>query len=258
VGAAIGAIIVGAPTGAALGWIGTVIAEPSADVPVSEFGPATVAGGATPALPISNDPKGIPVRATPPDVTGVVDVADVVVLVLLQGPEVPGTVGVPDVTAPIDVPIVVAVEVPIDVPIVAPMDPFVTPPPSKTEVEPEIGVVGGAMIAHGDALPVIPAEVPSAPDSSGLTPPVDSSVEPKGIPVGPTVLVVAPSGDVAPMLGVVVVAICANAMFQPNSAGIVTASNARRMSHLLMQAGSVEPHDPGLEIARNDALVRLS
>jgi hypothetical protein len=99
--------------------------------------------------------------------------------------------------------------------------------------------------------------VPNAPESSGLTPGVDSSVEPSGIPVAPTVLVVVPSGDVAPMLGVVV-AICAKAMFQPNSAGIVNASNARRMSHLLMQAGSVEPHDPGLEVARNDALVRLS
>jgi hypothetical protein len=104
---------------------------------------------------------------------------------------------------------------------------------------------------------VIPGCVPNAPESSGLTPGVDNSVEPSGIPVGPTVLLVVPSGDVALMSGVVVV-ICAKAMFQPNRAGIVNASNARRMGHLLMQAGSVEPHDPGLEVARNDVLVRLS
>jgi hypothetical protein len=201
-----GAIIVGAPTGATVGSVGTVIAAPNPDVPVSEFGAVTVVIGATPALPISSEPKGIPVRATPPAVSGAVDVAVAVVVVLPQGPEVPGTVGVPDVTAPIDVPIVVAVVVPIEVPTVAPIVPFVTPPPSKTEVEPEIGVVGGAMIAHGDTVPTNPVvEVPNAPESRGLTPPVDSSVEPKGIPVGPTVPVVVPSGEVAPMLGIVVV-----------------------------------------------------
>lgn len=180
-------------------------------MPVSEFGAVTVVIGATPALPISNEPKGIPVRATPPVVSGAVDVAVAVVVVLPQGPEVPGTVGVPDVTAPIDVPIVVAVVVPIEVPAVVPIDPVVIPPPSKTEVEPETGVVGGAIIEHGDeppvmlVVPVMPVLVPNAPESRGLTPGVESSVEPMGIPVGATVPVVAPSGEVAPMLGIVVV-----------------------------------------------------
>jgi hypothetical protein len=235
-GGAIGPIIVGAPTGATVGWVGTVIAAPSPDVPVSELGAVTVVIGATPALPISYEPIGIPVRATPPAVSGAVDVAVEAVVVLPQAPDVPGTVGVPDVTAPIDVPIVVVVAVPIDVP--ADVDSPVIPPPSKTEVEPEIGVVGGAIIVHGDALPVMlvepvmPVLVPNAPESRGLTPGVESSVEPMGIPVGATVPEVAPSGVVAPMLGMVVVAICANAIFGPSNTGIVSASNARRMSHL--------------------------
>lgn len=235
-GGAIGAIIVGAPTGAMVGWVGVVIVAPSDDVPVSEFGPVTVVMGLTPALPISYEPIGIPVRATPPAVSGAVDVAVEVVVVLPQVPDVPGTVGVPDVTAPIDVPIVVVVAVPIDVPAV--VESVVIPPPSKTEVEPEIGVVGGAIIEHGEeppvmlVVPVMPVLVPNAPESSGLTPGVESSVEPMGIPVGATVPDVVPSGVVAPMLGVVVVAICANALFQPSNTGIVSASNARRMSHL--------------------------
>jgi hypothetical protein len=214
-------------------------------VPVSEFGAVTVVIGATPALPISYEPSGIPVRATPPAVSGAVDVAVAVVVVLPQGPEVPGTVGVPAVTAPIDVPIVVVVVVPIDVPAVVPIDPVVIPPPSKTQVEPEIGVVGRAIIEHGDELPVMPVLVPNAPESRGLTPGVESSVEPMGIPVGATVPVVVPSGEVAPMLSIVVVAICAKAIFEQNT-GIVSASNARRMSHLLQKAGSSRAARSGL------------
>lgn len=128
--AAGGAIIVGAPTGAMLGSVGDVIVESTDDVPASEFGAVTVVIGLTPALPISYEPSGMPVRAAPPVVSGVVDVADEAVVVLPHGPDVPGTVGVPDVTAPIDVPIVVVVGVPIVVPVVAPIVPVVMPPPS--------------------------------------------------------------------------------------------------------------------------------
>jgi hypothetical protein len=53
VDAAGGAIIVGAPTGAMVGWVGAAMVESTDDVPASEFGAVTVVIGLTPALPIS-------------------------------------------------------------------------------------------------------------------------------------------------------------------------------------------------------------
>jgi hypothetical protein len=136
-------------------------------VPASELGPAKVVGGLTPGLLIWYELRGMPARAAPPAVNGVVDVAVEAVVVLPHGAdvpdpmtEVPTSVGAPDVTAPIDVPVVAAAMVPIEVPVDAGVVPVVNPPPSKTEVvELVSGVVGGDMIEHGDALVTMP-EVP--------------------------------------------------------------------------------------------------
>lgn len=277
-----GAIIVGAPTGAVLGSSGTVMAAPKPDVPARELGPARVVGGLTPGLLIWNELRGIPARAAPPAVSGVVDVAvEAVVVLPLPHPdvpdpitEVPTSVGAPAVTAPIDVPVVAAAMVPIEVPVDPGVVPVVSPPPSKTEVvELVSGVVGADVIEHGDALVtmpdmpavfvlamLVPFAVPYAPEPIGLTPGVVISVEPSGSPVGATVPPVIPRGEVASRLGTVVVSICANALFQPSNTGIVSASNARRMSHLFVfkQTGSIRAHHPGSVIAKNDAVVRLS
>jgi hypothetical protein len=249
-------------------------------VPASELGPAKVDGGLTPALLIWYELKGTPVRATPPAVSGVVDVAVEAVVAPPHGAEVlpdpisgvSDPVGAPDVTAPIDVPVVLAAMVPIDVPVVAGVVPVVNPPPSKTEVvELASGVVGALMSEHGEpvlTMPEVPAvfvsgmlvpfAVPYAPEPIGLRPGVVISVEPSGSPVGATVPPVIPRGEVASRLGTVVVSICANAVFQPNSTGIVSASNARRMSHLFKQTGSIRAHDPGRGIARDELAARLS
>jgi hypothetical protein len=63
----------------------------------------------------------------------------------------------------------------------------------------------------------------------GLTPGDAISVEPKGMPVGETVeLVVMPSGEVAPMLGVglTIPLTCALAALQTTSAGRTAATSA--------------------------------
>jgi hypothetical protein len=277
VDAADGAIIVGAPTGVVVGSVGTVIVAPKPDVPASEFGPTKVVGGLTPGLLIWNELRGTPARAAPPGVIGVVDVVEAVVVLSHPGVpdpimEVPASGGAPDVTAPIDVPVVAAAMVPIAVPVDVGVVPVVNPPPSNAEVEPEIGVVGGVMIEHGDPVltmpevPVVfvlgmlvPFAVPYAPEPIGLTPGVVISVEPSGSPVGATVSPVIPRGEVASRLGTVVVSICAKAEFQPNSTEIVSASNARRMSHLFFkQTESVRAHDPGRGIARDELPACLS
>jgi hypothetical protein len=210
-------------------------------VPASEFGAVTVVIGLTPPLLISNEPNGMPVRETPPDATGAVELAVIPVLLPPHGAEVPGTVGVPVVTVvpTLAAPVVDKSLVPIGVvpraDAVVPMadsdeSPVAMPPPSKSVVEPDEIVVDGAIIEQGDVIVVMPV-VPTVL-SNGLTPGVESSVEPNGIPVGATLPSVEPSGDVALMLGVVVVANCAKAIFEANNAGIVNASNARRMGHL--------------------------
>jgi hypothetical protein len=121
--------------------------------------------GLTPALPISNEPNGIPTRATPPGVVGDVAATDEALLpaVVPHGPDI---AVVPGIDAPVPTPI---------------------PPPSKVVVEPGIA---------DDALPVIE-------QGNGLSPGGVSSVAPMVVPVGATDEPgVMPSGEVAPMLGV--------------------------------------------------------
>jgi hypothetical protein len=118
--------------------------------------------GLTPPLPISKEPNGIPVRATPPGVTGDVAANDALEVVP-HGPDAGVLPGI-DIPAPIPI-----------------------PPPSKVVVEPDIAdnvlpVVGqGNGLSPGDASCVAPIGIPvGATDEPGVM----------------------PSGDVAPMVGV--------------------------------------------------------
>jgi len=133
--------------------------------------------GLTPPLPISKEPKGIPVRATPPGVVGDVAAKDEPLLLEVV-PLVPDIEVLPDIDAPAPIPI---------------------PPPSYVVVAPDIPDIGLPI-----AEPIVPEPViPIMPLGSGLSPGEVSSVAPRGIPVGGTAEPgPMPSGDVAPMLGV--------------------------------------------------------
>jgi hypothetical protein len=191
----------------------------------------------TPRLPISIEPKGIPVGAPPPGVVGIVDV-DVGVDddAMLVEPEphipdipevssIPEAVDVPggiDICDDVDVPgivvgsVVVAVgSVPVapDVamlPVVAAVAgaalPAAAPPPSKLAVDPNVPDADSPPVEHAVPLVVMAplvgiAIVPvTLPVGAGLTPAELISVAPIGSPVVPTI----PSGEVAPSEGTAV------------------------------------------------------
>jgi hypothetical protein len=162
------------------------------------LGVGTTTNGLTPALPISTEPNGIPVRAT---VLGDVDDIAPVDEALLLVPQIAALPGN---------------EVPVPTPI---------PPPSNV-VEPDIPDAGLPM-----AEQVVPAPAnPVVPLVAGLIPDVASSVAPIGIPVGETGEPEAmPSGEVAAIPGVPIPPTCAKAGFQPRSAARVAAISARRI-----------------------------
>ena len=138
-----------------------------------ELGVGTTTKGLTPALPISTEPNGIPVRATLPD--AIEDIAAVdEALPLGLTPQItplPGN------------------EVAIPSPI---------PPPSYV-LAPDIPDERPPIAKHVVPTPVIPA----VPSVSGLSPGDASSVAPKGIPVGGTEAPgTMPSGEVAAIPGI--------------------------------------------------------
>ena len=178
-------------------------------------------------MPISVEPNGIPVRATPPDTVGVVEVGVDDDATLLEPephiPDIPAVSSVPDVVdtpdvlkgseefeipdddpdiavlpdiAPLAVPAVAGAPVPTPIPI---------PPPSKLVVDPNI--VDGEVPTVEHAVPLLVLGiviVPVTPVAAGLSPPEMISVDPSGIPVGPTdVPGPCPSGEVTPRVGVV-------------------------------------------------------
>ena len=192
-------------------------------------GIGTVGVPLTPRLPISVEPNGSPVRATPPGVVGVVDVGvdddatlpepephipdipavssvpEVVdtpdVLKGFEEFEIPDDADDPDIAvlpdiAPLAVPAVAGAPVPTPIPI---------PPPSKLVVDPNI--VDGEVPTVEHAVPLLVLGiviVPVTPEGAGLSPPEMISVDPSGIPVGPTdVPGPCPSGEVTPSVGVV-------------------------------------------------------
>jgi hypothetical protein len=156
--------------------------------------------GLTPALPISNEPNGIPVRAAPPGVTGdVAAIDDALLLVVPHGPDAAVLPGI-DIPAPIPI-----------------------PPPSKVDVELDMA---------DDVLPVVG-------QGNGLSPGEASCVAPIGIPAGamdePGVM---PSGDVAPMVGVRLT--CARAGGAIVSAIVAIKSERCFIEHSISDSGAIK------------------
>jgi hypothetical protein len=161
----------------------------------------------TPALLISDESSGMPVRGTPPTVIGEVDdgVDDAMTL-LEPDPHIPDR---PDVSMAADdvgaiaaaMPGVAAV-VPAIPPVAGAAEPAPVPPPSNMADDPNISVGPDPTVEHTAPL-LGRAIVPVAGAASGLTPPAGTSVAPSGIPVGETgEPAPSPSGDVASVVGV--------------------------------------------------------
>jgi hypothetical protein len=202
----------------------------------------TVAAELTPRLPISVDPNGIPVRATPPGVVGDVDVGVEDETMLLDPephiPDMPEVSSIPDVVdIPDDVDIPDIAIVP-DVAAVAVAGvPTPIPPPSKLVVDPNIDDGAVPMVEHVVLLLGI-AIVPVASPGAGLTPGDAISVEPRGMPVGETAEPVPiPSGEVAPMVGVglAIPLTCAMATLQTSSVGRIAAISEILIGLLLLK-----------------------
>ena len=210
-----------------MGSVGSATLGPTVPTTGDTVGVGTAGVPLIPRLPISVEPNGIPVRATPPDTVGVVEVGVDDDATLLEPephiPDVPAVSSVPEVVdtpdvlkgseefeipdddpdiavlpdiAPLAVPAVAGAPVPTPIPI---------PPPSKLVVDPNI--VDGEVPTVEHVVPLLVlgiVMVPVTPVGAGLSPPEMISVDPSGIPVGPTdVPGPAPSGEVAPRVGVV-------------------------------------------------------
>jgi hypothetical protein len=206
------------------GTVGRAAAGPTTPRVGDTPGVGTGAAELMPRLPISVESRGMPVRGTPPIVVGAVDdgVDDAVTLVepephIPDVPDVsmmPDAVAIPELTTVPDVPDAPDVaEIAGDMPgaaavlpaiaaVAGAVEPTAMPAPSKVEVDPNIWL--GAVPTVEQTVPLFGiAIVPVAGPASGLTPPVESSVAPRGIPVGETGDPVAlPSGEVASRLGV--------------------------------------------------------
>jgi hypothetical protein len=120
----------------------------------------------------------------------------------------------------------------------------VTPPPSKTEVEPDVPAVDVPIVALPipDVVPGLEPPIPKdvcgieppmpahcemtpVPEVDGLTPGDASSVAPRGTPAGATgEPVPMPSGDVIPSGEVPVPPTCAAAEPQPHPAAVMSAA----------------------------------
>src|SRR5580704_19470650 len=91
------------------------VVEHGMPLPIVEgfgLGAGTTSNGLTPALPISTEPNGIPVRAAPPG-----DVGDVAALLVKLLPQAPDSAALPGSDVPVPIPV---------------------PPPSKVVLEPDI------------------------------------------------------------------------------------------------------------------------
>jgi hypothetical protein len=246
-------VVVDEIAGASVGITGTAELGPTVPVMGNTLGSGTAGVEPTPRLLISNDPKGIPVRAPPPGVVGDVEVGldDAATLPepephipdipdVSSVPGDPEVIGISDVTViggNVDAPAVVVV---VDIAVVPEFAavagaavPTAIPPPSKLAVDPNISDGDVAAVEHAVALVVVGIViVPVTPVGSGLTPGDVISVLPSGIPVGePPEPVVMPSGEVAPIVGVGVTvpsncwSTCARAPLQTKSAGRTAATN---------------------------------
>jgi hypothetical protein len=193
----------------------------------------TAAAELTPRLPISVDPNGIPVRATPPDVIGEVGVDDEAMLPEPEPhiPDMPEVSSIPEVADIPDVP-----EVPGDA-LAGAAVPTAIPPPSKLVVDPNIDDGAVPMVEHV-VLPLGIAIVPVALPGAGLTPGDAISVEPRGMPVGETAEPVPRlSGEVAPIVGdgLAIPLTCAMATLQTSIVGKIAAINEILIGLLILK-----------------------
>ena len=240
----VGAVLVSAGGGAIVGTVGANGVGPTKPTIGDTVGVGTTGDALTPRLPISNEPNGMPVRATPPGVVGVVAVGVDDAITLFEPephiPDIPAVSRVPGVADTPDVPRMLDIPGDVDDPIIAALPAVVAvagaplpiptpiPPPSKLAVDPNIDDGAVPTVEHALPLDVLGiAIVPVTPVGAGLSPGEVSSVEPSGMPVGSTDAPgAAPSGDVALSVGVVAtVPTCATALLAANSAGIIAASN---------------------------------
>jgi hypothetical protein len=112
-----------------VGIVGTV---PTAPTVGDTLIIGTAAAELTPRLPISVDPNGIPVRAAPPGVVGVVDVGtDDEAMLLEPEPHMPDNPEVSIIPEVVEIPDVADIPDDVDIPDVAAVAlPIVIPPPS--------------------------------------------------------------------------------------------------------------------------------
>ena len=222
-----------------VGMVGATAVGPTRPTLGATLRVGTAAAELTPRLPISVEPKGIPVRAAPPGAVGDVDVGVEDEAMLLEPephiPDMPEVCSIPEV---VDIPDVVEipddVEVPDEIPDIAAVAgaavPIAIPPPSKLAVDPNMDEGAVPMVEHDVLLLLLGmAIVPVASPGAGLTPGDAISVEPSGIPVGATdePVAVMPSGEVVARLGVglAIPLTCAIAALQTTSAARIAAIN---------------------------------
>jgi hypothetical protein len=161
--------------GESVGITGTEELAPTLPTIGNTFGTGTGGVDPTPRLPISKDPKGIPVRAPPPGVVGDVEVGldDAATLPepephipdipdVSSVPGDPEVIGISDVTViggNVDAPEVVVVVGIAVVPELAALAgaavPTAIPPPSKLAVDPNISEGEVATVEHAVALVVV-------------------------------------------------------------------------------------------------------
>jgi hypothetical protein len=248
--------------GVTVGMVGTTVAGPAKPTPGDTLSVGTAAAELTPRFPISVDPIGIPVRATPPGAIGDVDVGvEDAVMLLEPEPHIPDMPEVCSISEVADTPDVAEIADDVDSPgevvipdvaAVAGVVPVAIPPPSKLVVDPNID--DGAVPRVEHAVLLFGMEiVPVASPGAGLTPGDAISVEPSGIPVGETVVAM-PSGEVAVRVGVGVAIplTCAIATLQTTSAGRIAAINEnltgkRARMELLRR---IWPQDCGVYVLR--------
>jgi len=134
------------------------VVEHGMPLPIVEgfgLGAGTISNGLTPALPISTEPNGIPVRAAPTGEVGDV-AADDEALLLELVPHVPEVAAPPDNDVPVPTP---------------------SPPPSKVVLEPDIPDDGLPVTKHVvpfPVIPIVPAGTPLSPGDASSVAPRDS------------------------------------------------------------------------------------
>lgn len=255
------AVLIG---GVTVGTVGASGVGPTKPVTGATVIVGTAGTALTPRLPISKDPSGIPVCATPPGVVGVVDVGvDEDVMLLEPEPHIPDnpavsivsevveTVAVPmmlddvddpdDASAPAIAVLLGIAALPAVIAVAGVAVPIPIPPPSKFAVDPNMDDGAVPTVEHAVPLAVLGIViVPVTPVGNGLSPGEEISVAPSGIPVGVTdVLRLIPSGEVAPRVGVVAIApTCALAPLQVRLAVSAAAIKENLMRLLLPKSAS--------------------